>query len=283
MVLFVSHTEPSVITEYAFHLMGWRDDHYDPMGTAFLIAPDLLLTAKHVIDDYWEKLDGRAIGEGGHGEFFCTAFQELVTGRFERYDVRKVWSPNSYWMDLAIMALDRPVAFSDSKAPSGLTINAIPPPIGSQVFAFGYHNGIATIGEDEIAISRIASTTIGIVKEIHPQGRDRLLSWPCFEVNARFEGGMSGGPVFNQQGEVCGLICRGMKFEDPTTEPLSYATMIWPMLAITLDHPRPGLPPGPYPALELARHGIITAQNWEGVSLQLDEQGKGTAAFVGEL
>ena len=281
-MIFVEHTDPSELTERTFHLVGWNEHHYDPGGTAFLLTPTLLVTAKHVVDEYWKKLDPREeVGAGGHGEFSCTALQEHVGGKTVRYEVRKVWSPRTHWMDLAILALDRPAEFSDGHAPAALSFSAIPPQIGEPVFAFGYHRDKATVGDEVITLARARAATFGVVKALHPLGRGGHLSWPCFEVNARFEGGMSGGPVFNERGEVVGLICTGMAFADPDAEPLSYVTMIWPMFAVEIDHPEPDLQ-CKYPILELARKGVVAGRGWESISLRRSETGDVVGVAIDE-
>jgi serine protease Do len=47
--------------------------------------------------------------------------------------------------------------------------------------------------------------SIGRVTEILPGGREHR-PWPTFAVDSHWPGGMSGGPVFNQDGEVIGLV-----------------------------------------------------------------------------
>ena len=38
--------------------------------------------------------------------------------------------------------------------------------------------------------------------------------WPTIAVDVRWRGGMSGGPVFNENGEVVGIVSRGVDAED---------------------------------------------------------------------
>jgi hypothetical protein len=53
----------------------------------------------------------------------------------------------------------------------------------------------------------------GVVGNVHPGGRDSLLApHPCFEVLAATSGGMSGGPVFTNNG-ISGVLSRGWTFE----------------------------------------------------------------------
>jgi serine protease Do len=50
----------------------------------------------------------------------------------------------------------------------------------------------------------------GTVTAAHPTGRDHSNPTPVIEVEADWPGGMSGGPVFNESGEVVGLVSRAI-------------------------------------------------------------------------
>jgi hypothetical protein len=57
--------------------------------------------------------------------------------------------------------------------------------------------------------------------------------------------------VFNTRGELCGVISSNMPPSAPDEEHISYVTLLWPLLGVTLDIPRDGHPRGRYPVLEL--------------------------------
>jgi hypothetical protein len=72
----------------------------------------------------------------------------------------------------------------------------------------------------------------GIVNKIYMSGRDKvMLPYPCFEVNARFESGMSGGPVFSENNGVIGMITTSMH-TDKEDEYVSWCSFIWAALGI---------------------------------------------------
>jgi serine protease Do len=48
--------------------------------------------------------------------------------------------------------------------------------------------------------------------------------WPTITVDVRWRGGMSGGPVFNESGEVVGIVSRGVDTDD---EALAFSTALW--------------------------------------------------------
>ncbi len=87
-----------------------------------------------------------------------------------------------------------------------------------------------------------------------------MLNFPCFEVQAKFARGMSGGVVIDEDGRLCGLVCAGTEFADASAAPLSYAATLWPFLATTISADRgDNYPRGvEYPAIDLALDKIIS-------------------------
>jgi serine protease Do len=51
----------------------------------------------------------------------------------------------------------------------------------------------------------------GRVVAIHEEGVSRLNPTPVFEVQSDWPGGMSGGPVFNRNGEIVGMVSRSLR------------------------------------------------------------------------
>jgi hypothetical protein len=112
------------------------------------------------------------------------------------------------------------------------------------------------------------------VKEIHFKKRDSSsLSFPCFQTNARFDSSMSGGPVFSQSGNLCGIICSSMPPFNESEEHVSYAACLWPLMGTIIDIDRYNHPHGlKYPLLELAQENILNTLNWEKVKIYLDDK-----------
>lgn len=89
-----------------------------------------------------------------------------------------------------------------------------PPPIGSEVIAFGIHNVCfdgsrvnAARKFEHIEFKSDRSKSTGTVKQHYWAGRDKgMYNFPCFEVNAKFEHGMSGGLVIMPESQVCGIV-----------------------------------------------------------------------------
>ena len=79
-----------------------------------------------------------------------------------------------------------------------------------------------------------------------------MLTFPCYEVLAKFFPGMSGGMVVDEDGRLCGLVCASHDSHDPNLPPLSYAATLWPILTTVISADRQGYPRGvSYPVIDL--------------------------------
>ena len=81
---------------------------------------------------------------------------------------------------------------------------------------------------------------------------------------------MSGGPIFNQTGELCGLVCSGGSGDEDV--PVSNGVVLWPMAGIRIDHHIPGVvSEPPFTILELARAGLMDVPDWHFVETHVEE------------
>lgn len=81
------------------------------------------------------------------------------------------------------------------------------PEIGDKVMAVGFPE-LRSIQDREIDTGVLTERmygSIGRVTAVLPSGREHR-PWPTLAVDSQWPGGMSGGPVFNQDGEVIGLV-----------------------------------------------------------------------------
>jgi hypothetical protein len=86
-----------------------------------------------------------------------------------------------------------------------------------------------------------------------------MLPFPCFEIEARFDPGMSGGMVIDENGALCGLICASLQHGDPYAPPVSYVASLWPMLKTVISANRSGnyVQDVFYPVIDLAVDRLI--------------------------
>jgi hypothetical protein len=143
-------------------------------------------------------------------------------------------------------------------------------PTGAKVLAFGYRESQVEVTRRpegaNIDLHDKPTTSIGEVGQIFPEHRDRsTLTFPCFEIRARFDHGMSGGMVIDEDGALCGLVCSGFELDDPNDMPLSYAATLWPILTTVISIDRgEGHPRGvEYPMIDLALDKILSVLGLE--------------------
>lgn len=156
-----------------------------------------------------------------------------------------------------------------------------PPVEGSRIFGFGYPRSAVSYRDPQHAeLLTDASTTTGTVIRVHHARRDALLPFPCFQTDARFDPGMSGGPVFNEAGHVCGLITSSLPAETSDGEHFSHVATLWPSLGTIVDFDwEPVYPKGAaFPIYEVARRGIVNALHIEDVVVRLDAAGRATVS-----
>lgn len=270
---FVETGLKSLVTEIAFSLAAWRDDRWHPSGTAVSIASRLLITAKHVVADYCDHLEGPLTLRGNlKVSFRILARQMLGEGaEMALWNVRRMWlSPNT---DIAFLLVDP--ASESAKRYSRWRVpplQLVPPAVGDRVVAFGYHtpeiqmtiNGPAIT----VAWNDHPSTSIGEVTETYAVKRDsQVLNFPCFQTNSRFEGGMSGGPVFNDSGEVCGLVCSSL-LQPRADSHVSFAVCPWPAMATFIHFTLDGrVAEHPVRVLDLAKAGVLNVRGSERLSI----------------
>jgi S1-C subfamily serine protease len=93
-------------------------------------------------------------------------------------------------------------------------VSPVPPKVGDRVVAVGFPKlDVIQGGRLEVAklIEEGMSASYGTVTELHPDGRDRANQTPVFEVETHWPSGMSGGPVFNRDGHVVGIVSRSLE------------------------------------------------------------------------
>jgi len=262
--IFKINNEVSVINEFSLALTTRKGDQEYASGTAVIIAAYLAITAKHVIDDYfniYDRISSREITGELKGTFSLFAFQSL-----NNIKDNGVWSISRLWpcqgTDLYILQL---TPYSDTaknykwRCPP---VNFSLPKIGDRIAAFGY----AKSKIDNVLFYE-ASTAVGEVIEVHEEMRDSVrLNFPCFMVNAKFEGGMSGGPVFNDSGELCGLVCSNLSPLSIHEPHVSYVTLLKPLLSTLIDIPYVELGnAGIYPVSKLIDYNILHAVGYKNI------------------
>jgi hypothetical protein len=263
---FRDEPSDSPISEFALRVVvecpGWN---LYVVGTATLICAHLAITARHVLDHAVRTFGSKVLGRKVEIERFELKLYQILPG-----PVYRLWRVVTAWTcdtDIAVLhlELDRTTLPDEKIVWKQPLLRVFPPAIGQKVVAFGYRESKICVTEDSSGIHHIQlddrpTTSIGTVRQVYPSRRDTvMLPFPCFEIEARFDPGMSGGMVIDETGRLCGLICASLQHDDATDPPISYVASLWPMLKTIISVDRGDRYPRgvSYPIIDLAIDRII--------------------------
>ena len=266
------------ISEVALRLVvNFYSDAPQVVGTATVVCGHLLVTAKHVLRELCNVASSPSEPSVTFIDKHLVAVQLLPGPEYVIWDVvEAIADPES---DIALLRLTSNPAKSHDNGPHQWhqpRINPFAPDVGERVVAFGYRLGRVvssknTDGGYHIDLKDESMASVGVVREIYEWRRDSvMLPFPCYQVSARFDGGMSGGPVFDEYGSVCGIVCANLDGSHRDGEPISYVTTLWPLFRLIIDADRgDNYPRGiRYAVIELARGGQVKVsdlpklENW---------------------
>jgi hypothetical protein len=283
-----------IVTSHTLAIAADNGTAICPSGTAIFIAPQLAITARHVIEHFWKELEQGSIPDDGkptHCRFRITALQfpgESATPAL--WYMTRGWCAD--FTDITFLEL-RPVSdlAKQYQWVSTLQLSLLPPSIGERIIGFGYPSTEARLGpsapDQDIHWRLKPHSTVGQVLAVYEEMRDQaMLSFPCFEMDARFDGGMSGGPLFNEAGQICGLICVSLE-GDSSKGHRSWGATLWPAMVTDIDFEGPGLiTKGKYPVFELIKHDFIHTVGWDQIASRItfyrEDSGKGRLRLRGE-
>jgi V8-like Glu-specific endopeptidase len=275
-----------LVTENALLLLARDADTIHTLGTAVFVSPGLALTAKHVIEESWRMYGLSDVRMERRGR--QTADYEILAVQYPgNNSYAAIWKIKGVWAclysDIAAISLEPSDDLAKSYVfPKMPTLSVLPPKEGENVSAFGYaSSSVISLEGNQLNLSLNPLTAAGTVTEVYPQRRDMgTLSFPSFQVEAHFIGGMSGGPIYNSSRELCGLVCYG-----PADAPIAYGVTLWPVLGVMISHEGYGLTcKAEYALAQLSAYGLLEMKGYDkvmnNVEVEPDPMGKGWIRLI---
>ena len=234
-------------------IFAMSDNNIVPLGTGFIIVPSgIMMTARHVVEDFIDKKEIRDSNEPieNFGLFAIYASDKkndktsILSDCYIGGPIRIIRIYTDVNLDIAICQLQllQKVDTGEQLQYPVVKLHFSVPQLGMKVLGVGYCG--SQFSQDKhikkgkhtmryVDYSHKFVTTGGeIVEVIKSQGHRR---WPHFRSTARFEPGMSGGPVFIENGSVCGVICSSLSNCTDESGYISYVSELWPALAFKVE------------------------------------------------
>jgi hypothetical protein len=238
--VFVPNDPPGVyIVENMAHYNGvllsvhlYTDEWSTAMGSAVMVAPGIAFTASHVLEEERPQI------LAGRYRVCCVGY----TSSGPRF-----WRLNEFNQindsDLAILTLK----YASELPADGLFVQTMIttrlPGIGEKVMISGVRASRNRVEADELMRFPIIDGVyrygvdvrigVGEVTAHHIDNRRLFgLGGPVIEVSCSTPGGLSGGPAFDKDGKIFGILSSSI--DDPDGRGPSCVSMIWPALAFTI-------------------------------------------------
>lgn len=213
---------PMTLLRGAFLTVSIRDEHsHYTWGSGFMVGPGLALCAKHVIQDHLG-----ALASGG-ASLVCEAPSDagLLLWAVRRHTV----VPDS---DMVLLGLSLNCEVPKDHRFSTLHMSTRMPIVGEELLLVGFSALEGRYARaSTIEVSGQFRYTRGKVIDIYPERRDTQLPGPTLAVECGAFGGMSGGPVFDAQGNAIGLVSKSIGDE------VAFVSHLWPALTRALADP----------------------------------------------
>jgi hypothetical protein len=188
-----------------------------------------------VIEEYWKQFDEEGRWRTARAATFPIQAIQYVPhlDRFVTWHV--LIGSHRDKLDVALLQVTPEV----SQYPAGYvwpypTLDLRPIARGTPVQAFGFPRADVLFDEQTKGwrLEHAAGGSAGVVTEVFEEGRDRAKKpFPCFEMDIEIRSGMSGGPVVNADGHVCGIVTGSWTFADPGAH-LSSASLLLPAMEL---------------------------------------------------
>ena len=179
-------------------------------GSGVMVAPGVVLTASHSVNEYYDAVRAR------ERQLHCIAIRQ--DGRAELWTLRRwIWPETK--SDISFLNVELCTAAPEGWSCACLPISTRAPAVGETVSVIGFRfdvpgarGPLGTIGDAPIISQGGLYVATGQVQKLwYPQRDPIRISFPAIQIGCSTLGGMSGGPVLDQAGNVIGILSTGME------------------------------------------------------------------------
>lgn len=208
------------------HISFTDKETHSVLGSAVLVASLTALSATHVIEPYLKSIM--------NGDMFCTCFGITSEG-MQAWRVKKIsMVPGT---DLMILGLEIASELPENNLFYQSVITTRLPKIGESLLLTGFRAGENMFPVNDPPGAEWSGNVFvskGIVTQHYLEGRDKsMIPFAVLEVSTAALGGMSGGPVYDENGLLVGLVCSSL--ETSPGEGVSYVSLLWQAITIRFE------------------------------------------------
>ncbi|MCL4386443.1 MAG: serine protease [Cyanobacteria bacterium] len=278
-------------------IIAMSNNNVIPLGTGFMITNGgMLITARHVIEDFIDKKEIRDFNEPVKNFGLFAIYESDIKNDCTNLSpdcyvggplrIIKIYANTNLDIALCQLQLMKKIDTGEQLQCPLVRLNFSIPKKGEKILGVGYCKSEVLqykyIKKDKQKIkfldySHNFITTGGeIVEYTESQG---IRKFPTFQTTARFDPGMSGGPVFRENGSVFGVICSSQSNYVDKDGYISWVSDIGPALDYKLDILLEGKKePQKFSLFELIKMNIIGADDSKNkIKIFADKTGKSFA------
>jgi hypothetical protein len=237
--------QPSPIQRMVLPIVVSDGVHVRRVGSGAFLAPGIVLTARHILSDELPQIDaGKLVpavlfisdqkvpGQEDRPWFVMLRITHISHSQEPPESQADFLGPDTRsdrGHDVALLTTEVPFIGDEVASALAARLSFAHPTVGTNVLALGYPRLPDEIDlQDGPMVLGDLVAAQGTINEIHAPYRDHAsIPFPVLESDYPDSHGMSGGPVFTEDGNVCAVVCRG-------GTGLSYASLLPPALNLTV-------------------------------------------------